>query len=165
MSGSRWYPAYIGLGSNLSNPSQQIDSAFDRLGDIPDSTLIRRSSLYRSAPFGGVEQADFMNAAASLLTKLDAQSLLAQLQQIEAQFGRVRDATRWGPRIIDLDLLVYSNHDINDDNLTVPHPGIAERNFVLLPLLEIAPDLSISGLGRLSTLDVQLDEPEISKIA
>ncbi len=160
-----WRPAYVGLGSNLDGPAQQVESAFARLDDIPDSQLVSRSSLYRSAPFGGIEQPDFVNAVAALLTQLSAHDLLMELQRIEREQGRVRGETRWGPRVLDLDLLVYSDLTIEDDVLIVPHPGIGERNFVLLPLVEIAPYLVIPGLGVVSNIDVIAGEPSISRIA
>ena len=160
-----WRPAYIGLGSNLDSPGRQIEAAFDLLEEIPDSRLIERSSLYRSAPYGGVEQPDFVNAVAALLTKLSAVELLAHLQQIERVRGRERGGLRWGPRVLDLDLLVYSNEVIEDPDLRVPHPGIAERNFVLLPMREFAPDLVIPGLGRVGKISVNEQEPRLSRIA
>jgi 2-amino-4-hydroxy-6-hydroxymethyldihydropteridine diphosphokinase len=160
----RWIPAYVGLGSNLNGPARQIEVAFGLLSEIRATRLIKRSSLYRSVPFGGVEQPDFVNAAASILTQLTAQELLLELQRIETERGRDRGEVRWGPRVLDLDLLVYSSQDIDEPGLNVPHPGIGERNFVLLPLGEIAPELSIPGLGRLSKLDVDSIEPRISRI-
>jgi 2-amino-4-hydroxy-6-hydroxymethyldihydropteridine diphosphokinase len=159
-----WFPAYIGLGSNLDGPARQLEIAFELLGDMRDTRLIRQSSLYRSAPFGGVEQPDFVNAAASLLTQLSAQGLLLELQRIENERGRERGEVRWGPRVLDLDLLVYSNQEIDEPGLSVPHPGIGERNFVLLPLREIAPELDIPGLGRISRMDADSIEPGISRI-
>ena len=159
-----WYPAYIGLGSNLHGPARQLQAAIEMLGRLTRTRLIAQSSLYRSAPFGGIEQPDFMNAAASVLTQLSAQELLAELQQIEVRRGRDRDEVRWGPRVLDLDLLVYGGMTIADPDLTVPHPGIAERNFVLLPLQEIAPDIVIPGLGRLASLPVNVHEPQIERL-
>ena len=162
---SHWWPAYVGLGSNLQGPAAQLDCAFDRLSGISKTRLVSRSSLYRSAPLGGIEQPDFVNAVAALLTRLSARQLLTELQQIENQHGRERNDVRWGPRVLDLDLLVYSDKTINEPDLTVPHSGIAERNFVLLPLREVAPALNIAGLGRIDTIPVNLDEPKISRIA
>ncbi len=159
-----WFPAYIGMGSNLHGPARQLESAFELLASIPDTRLVRQSSLYRSAPFGGVEQPDFVNAVAAVLTQLSAARLLRELQRIEAERGRERGDVRWGPRVLDLDLLVYADQRMDDPELTVPHPGIAERNFVLLPLQEIAPALSIPGLGQVMKLQVNLDEPSISRI-
>ena len=161
---NHWKPAYIGLGSNLDGPARQLEVAFELLGKIRVTRLIKSSTLYRSAPFGGVEQPDFVNATASLLTQLTAQELLLELQRIENERGRDRGVVRWGPRVLDLDLLVYSNQTIDEPGLCVPHPGIGERNFVLLPLGEIAPELSIPGLGLLSRIDAKSIEPGISRI-
>ena len=159
-----WYPAYVGLGSNLQGPAGQVQTAFELLAAMPATRLIARSSLYRSAPYGGVEQPEFVNAAAALLTQLSARRLLIELKQIESRRGRDGDEVRWGPRVIDLDLLVYSSETIADDGLVVPHPGITERNFVLLPLRELAPELVIPGIGRLASLPVNASEPRIEKI-
>jgi 2-amino-4-hydroxy-6-hydroxymethyldihydropteridine diphosphokinase len=161
---SHWLPAYIGLGSNLNEPVRQLEEALQLLKALPSTRLVRHSSLYRTAPYGGVSQPDFVNAVAAVLTQLRAPALLRELQKIEKARGRKRGAVRWGPRILDLDLLVYSGDLINERDLIVPHPGIAERNFVLLPLLEIAPDLRIPGLGRVSSLNINLVEPAISRI-
>jgi len=162
---TRWRPAYVGLGSNLQGPSGQLESAIEALSTIDRTRLIRRSALYRSAPFGGIEQPDYVNAAAALLTSLDPWQLLEELQKIELRRGRQRDGVRWGPRVIDLDLLVFANRSIDEPDLVVPHPGIAERNFVLLPLKEIAPGLVIPGLGPVVNLPVSMDEPHIERIA
>ncbi len=160
-----WRPAYVGLGSNLDRPGRQIEAAFEFLQEIPETRLIARSSLYRSAPFGGVEQPDFVNAAAALLTRLTAQELLGKFQEIERTRGRERDRKRWGPRVLDLDLLVFSGQVIKEPDLSVPHPRIAERNFVLLPLRDLAPDLVIPGLGRVASICVNEQEPRITRIA
>ncbi len=160
----RWYPAYVGLGSNLQGPERQLEDAFELLAGILRTRLIKKSSLYRSAPFGGVEQPDFVNAAAALMTRLSAAELLIELQRIENERGRERGDVQWGPRVLDLDLLVYSNQKINDHDLIVPHPGIGERNFVLLPLGEVAPGLIIPGLGHIERLNVSFSEPAISRI-
>ncbi len=162
--GNRWLPAYVGLGSNLQGPARQLENTFELLDEISDTRLIRRSALYRSAPFGGVEQPDFANAVAALLTRLSAQTLLGELQRIETERGRERGAIQWGPRILDLDLLVYSSQTIDTPGLTIPHPGISERNFVLLPLVDVAPDLNIPGLGPIRSLEVSLGNPAISRI-
>ncbi len=165
MSDGVWSPAYIGLGSNLDGPARQIDAAFEALATLPETRLISRSGLYRSAPFGGVEQADFVNAAAALLTRLGARELLVELKRIERARGREPGGVRWGPRVLDLDLLVYAGLTIDEPDFTLPHPGIAERNFVLLPLAELAPDLHVPGLGRLAGIPVNLHEPRIERIA
>jgi 2-amino-4-hydroxy-6-hydroxymethyldihydropteridine diphosphokinase len=160
-----WYPAYVGLGSNLQGPARQLQAAIEMLGLLARTRLTAQSSMYRSAPFGGIEQPDFMNAVVSLLTQLSAREFLAELQQIEVRRGRDSDEVRWGPRVLDLDLLVYGGATIEEPDLIVPHPGIAERNFVLLPLQEIAPELVIPGLGRLASLPVNVHEPQIERIA
>ncbi|MEO1202355.1 MAG: 2-amino-4-hydroxy-6-hydroxymethyldihydropteridine diphosphokinase, partial [Pseudomonadota bacterium] len=138
--------------------------AFEALDALPGTRLIAQSGLYRSAPFGGVEQADFINAAAALLTKLDAPDLLLELKAIERARGREPGGVRWGPRVLDLDLLVYASVEIDEPDLKLPHPGIAERNFVLLPLSELAPDLHVPGLGRLAGIPVNRNEPRIERI-
>jgi len=159
------YPAYVGIGSNLQGPARQVENAAALLAEIPGTRLIATSSLYRSAAFGGIEQPDFVNAVAAVLTTLSPADLLGELQAIENRQGRERGEARWGPRVIDLDLLVYSGEIIESAELSLPHPGIGERNFVLLPLVEIAPDLVIPGLGRVASIPVNLDEPSISRIA
>lgn len=156
--------AYIGLGSNLDDPVGQVQQAFEALATLPESRLIGRSSLYRSTPFGPVEQPDFVNAVALLATSLSATDLLQQLQQIEREQGRLSGGVRWGPRVIDLDVLLYGDAEINSATLTVPHPGITERNFVLLPLRELSPELVMPKLGRVSDIVVNESSPEISRI-
>ncbi len=160
-----WYPAYVGIGSNLQGPSRQVEAAAALLAEVPGTRLVAVSSLYRSAAFGGVEQPDFVNAVAAILTTLSPAALLQALQAVETRQGRERGATRWGPRVIDLDLLVYSREKIDSPELTLPHPGIGERNFVLLPLGDIAPDLVIPDLGRVADIPVNMNEPGISRIA
>jgi len=155
--------AFVGLGSNLDDPERQINRALELLDNIERTDLIARSSLYRSAPFGSVAQPDFINAVACLRSTLAPMALLNELQCIERSSGRKR-GVRWGPRTLDLDLLVFGDQEIDQKGLTLPHPGIAERNFVLLPLIEIAPRLIIPGLGRVSELAVDRDEPHISRI-
>ena len=143
--------AYIGLGGNLDNPEAQVIRAFDELDQIPRTRCLDRSRLYVSQPMGPDEQPDFINAAASLSTHLGAHALLEELQRIEQAHGRVR-TKRWGPRTLDLDLLLYADRVIETPDLTVPHPGMHERIFVLLPLRDIAPHLTIPGRGALSAL-------------
>jgi 2-amino-4-hydroxy-6-hydroxymethyldihydropteridine diphosphokinase len=156
--------AYIGIGSNLEDPIQQVGRAFERLASVPDSQLLGQSSLYRSAPFGPVEQPEFVNAVALLATSLSAFDLLEQLQNIECLQGRTPGGVRWGPRVIDLDLLLYGDEEVESAKLTIPHPGIAERNFVLLPLRELSPNLMIPKLGPVSDIAVSASEPGISRI-
>ena len=155
----------VGLGSNLDGPARQIGTAFDMLEAIVQTRVVARSALYRSSPLGGIEQPDFVNAAALLETALGVREFLEQLQEIERARGRERGEIHWGPRVLDLDLLAYGGLSIDEPGLTVPHPGIAVRNFVLLPLREIAPDFEIPGLGRVRELPVNESEPRISKIA
>jgi 2-amino-4-hydroxy-6-hydroxymethyldihydropteridine diphosphokinase len=150
--GTVWTPAYIAVGSNLDEPAQQVAAAFDKLATLDRSRLVLRSKLYRSAPLGPQNQPDFVNAAAGMLTQLPAHELLAQLKQLEAAQGRAQPIERWGPRRIDLDILVYGGERISERGLTVPHAGIAERAFVLVPLRDIAPDLNVPGHGRVRDL-------------
>jgi 2-amino-4-hydroxy-6-hydroxymethyldihydropteridine diphosphokinase len=161
---THWYPAYIGIGSNLQGPARQVEAAAGLLGEQSGIRVEATSSLYRSAAFGGIEQPDFVNAVAAVLTTFTAPELLTELKAIENRQGRDNDEVRWGPRVIDLDLLAYSGQKIDEPALTVPHPGIGERNFVLLPLGEVAPDLVIPGLGRVADIPVNMDEPSISRI-
>lgn len=159
-----WRPAYVGVGSNLDVPRRQVETALDELASLPETRLVGRSHLYRSAPLGGADQPEYVNAAAALLTRLDAPALLAALHSLERDRGRERGEVRWASRVLDLDLLVYSTLSIEMPGLVVPHPGIAERNFVLLPLCELAPDLEIPGLGRVAAIDVDEREPRIERI-
>ncbi len=138
-----WYPAYVAVGSNLDDPIAKVTAAFETLAGLPDTRLAARSGLYRSRPFGPVEQPDFINAVAGLLTRLDPHRLLASLLEIERVFGRRRDHQKWGPRELDLDLLLHGGLRIDDKDLSLPHPGMHERNFVLYPLAEIAPSLRL----------------------
>ena len=148
----RWVPAYVALGSNLDQPQSQVARAFEALASLPDTRLLLRSSCYRSRPFGPVEQPDFVNAAAALLTQLDAHALLRELKALETSLGRATPVVRWGPRLIDLDLLVHGHTRVSDETLTLPHPGIAERDFVLVPLAEICPTLDVPGVGKVGRL-------------
>jgi 2-amino-4-hydroxy-6-hydroxymethyldihydropteridine diphosphokinase len=155
----------VGLGSNLDGPASQVETAFGMLAAIDRTELVVKSSLYRSTPLGGIEQPDFVNAAALLTTGLAPRAFLEELQAIELARGRERGEVQWGPRVIDLDLLAYDGLSFDEPGLTLPHPGIAARNFVLLPLREIAPDFRIPGLGRVGDLPVHTSEPRISRIA
>ncbi len=144
--------AYVGLGSNLNDPVQQVQVALAALSDLPETRCVRHSSLYRSAPLGQADQPDYINAVAMLDTRLSARQLLTELQAMERIHGRVRGAERWGPRTLDLDILLYGDMQLESEELTVPHPRLAERSFVLYPLCEIAPDLEIPGLGSVQQL-------------
>jgi 2-amino-4-hydroxy-6-hydroxymethyldihydropteridine diphosphokinase len=149
---ARWAPAYVGLGSNLDDPIQQVRTAFDRLAKVPRSRLLLRSSLYRTKPFGAVVQPAFINAVAGLLTQLTPEEMLAELRAIELTMGRAPPRERWGPRRIDLDLLVLGAEERATAELTLPHPGIAERDFVLLPFDEVAAEARVPRLGRVRAL-------------
>lgn len=165
MAATRWIPAYVALGSNLDDPRAQLARAFAALEDLRASRLIARSSVYRSPPLGPVAQPDFLNAVAGMLTTLDAADLLAELKSLEDRLGRARPVVRWGPRRIDLDLLVHGTAHILEPGLRVPHPGIAERAFVLAPLAEIAPDLDVPGVGRVSTLAARVNRAGLERAA
>ena len=149
--------AYIGLGSNLDEPGAQVERALCELDALPLTRLVARSRLYRTAPWGGIAQPDFINAVARLETGLDAQALMRALLTIERRAGRRRDGERNGPRVLDLDLLLYGDQRIADADLQVPHPRLHERAFVLVPLAEIAPDLAVPGQGRLGELLARVD--------
>lgn len=139
--------AFIGLGSNLQEPLGQLDRAFIAIANLPGTRLLRKSSLYRSAPVGCVDQPDFINAVAQIETALSPQSLLQSLLQIEHLHGRER-SFRNAPRTLDLDVLLYDDLRLHEHGLTIPHPQMHLRAFVLQPLLEIAADMVIPGVGR-----------------
>ena len=135
--------SYIGIGSNQAQPIEQAKQAITALSNIKDTQLLMCSSLYRSAPMGPQDQPDYINAVAKLETTLSALELLDALQVIEQEQGRERKALRWGPRTLDLDILLYANEEIENDRLTIPHYGMKDREFVLYPLFEIAPTLQM----------------------
>jgi 2-amino-4-hydroxy-6-hydroxymethyldihydropteridine diphosphokinase len=144
---------WIGLGSNLQEPERQVSAAIGELAALPESRLQAASRLYRTAPVGPSGQPDYVNAAARLETRLTPQALLAELHRIELAHGRRRDGTRWGPRILDLDILIYGDARIDEPGLTIPHPEMARRAFVLVPLADVAPlDLAVPGVGILAEL-------------
>ena len=147
-----WQPAYIGLGSNLSDPAQQVRQALRALADLPQTLCVASSRLYGSRPMGPVTQPDFVNAVAGLVTQLPALELLRQLRKLEGEAGRPAVHEHWGPRVIDLDLLVFGREQRTSPELVLPHPGVVERNFVLYPLADIAPDLEVPGYGRVREL-------------
>ena len=138
--------AYIGIGSNLDDPQAQVNRAFDELALLPRTRLVKRSSLYRSAPVGYQAQPDFVNAAAAIETRLTPGELLRALQRIEARHGRSRSFAN-APRTLDLDLLLYGDDQIAEPDLVVPHPRLHERAFVLRPLTELDAALRIPGHG------------------
>ena len=154
--------AFVGIGSNLEGPGTQVRAAIEALDGIARTRCVAASRRYRNPPMGPADQPDYVNAVAALETDLDPHALLVRLQGLEAAAGRVRSGRRWGPRPLDLDLLVYADHQINDAVLTVPHPGIARRAFVLVPWAEIAPEWWVTGLGRVSELAAALDPDELT---
>jgi 2-amino-4-hydroxy-6-hydroxymethyldihydropteridine diphosphokinase len=137
--------AWIGLGSNLGQTESNLIRALQALDDLPETLILRVSSAYLTPPWGGIDQDDFLNAVCELATALAPQALLKALLEIEEALGRVRDGPRWGPRVLDLDLLVFDDRVVRTPRLTLPHPRLHERAFVLVPLHEIAPDLIIPG--------------------
>jgi len=145
--------AFIGLGANLNHPVAQIERAIAAIAALPHTDLLRRSGLYGSRPMGPADQPDYVNAVAQVDTRLPPEDLLTALLAIERQQGRERSpAQRNGPRTLDLDLLLHGDAVRADPALTLPHPGAHERDFVLLPLAEIAPDLVIPGHGAVRDL-------------
>jgi 2-amino-4-hydroxy-6-hydroxymethyldihydropteridine diphosphokinase len=143
--------AYIGIGSNLNAPVDQVRQAILELERIPNTCNVVCSPLYLSAPLGPTDQPDYINAVAGIETSLSPNALLNALQDIEQRHGRVRNV-RWGPRTLDLDLLLYDDLRQNDSALILPHPRMHERIFVLQPLRDIAPELAIPGLGKIEQL-------------
>ncbi len=157
--------AFIGIGSNLADPVQQVLAAKLQLQQLRDSELLAYSSLYETEPVGDIEQEDFINAVACLRTRLDPMDLLLELQAIEHAFYRNRETEqKWGPRTIDLDILLYDNVHQNDSHLTIPHPEMHKRLFVLMPLREITNDLYIPGLGSLDYMIQNAPKLRIKKL-
>ncbi len=155
--------AYIGLGSNLDTPLQQLHLALEALHQLPESGLTATSSVYTSQPVGPQDQPDFLNMAVALETTLDPLQLLDYLLQIEDQQGRVRERT-WGPRTLDLDLLLYADQTINHPRLSVPHPEIANRDFVLTPLLELDASLTLPSGTPLQALHNQCPDGGLTRL-
>jgi len=154
---------FIGLGSNLADPVEQVMTAVKALQLLPDTKVIRSSSLYASPPMGPQDQPDYTNAVVALDTTLSAHELLDQLQIIEQQHGRERNR-HWGERTLDLDLLIYGDRIIDDERLQVPHPGIPLRSFVLYPLQEIVTELMIPGMGTIEQLCRQCPLDDLRRI-
>lgn len=155
--------AYIGLGSNLENPVEQVKSALLELDMLPQTRLLQQSSLYQSAPMGPANQPDYINAVAALETRLAADELLSALQGLEMSHQRVRKE-RWGPRTLDLDLLLYGDQSISSEHLVVPHPGLGERLFVLRPLFEIAPVLVLPNNQAVAELLDECSEDGLQRL-
>ncbi|MBS3786223.1 MAG: 2-amino-4-hydroxy-6-hydroxymethyldihydropteridine diphosphokinase [Gammaproteobacteria bacterium] len=148
---------YIGIGSNLAEPVQQVKAGFNALAGLPQTTLLQTSRLYGNPPMGPVPQPDYVNAVAAIDTGYAPDVLLQALKAIENQAGRDLNGQRWGPRPLDLDILLYGDSQYRSDTLSIPHPGMPERAFVLYPLAEIAPELMIPGMGLLSDLIKKVD--------
>jgi len=158
--------AYVGLGSNLDDPSHQVTRALKELDGLPMSRCLRHSSLYRTRPLGPQDQPDYINAVAVLATALTPEALLDALQELEYRHRRVRHGPRWGPRTLDLDLLLYGRQQLANARLVVPHPELTRRSFVLLPLAEVAPrELEIPGCGSLTDWLAQISDDGVRKLA
>ncbi len=156
--------AYVGIGSNLNDPELQVSSAMAQLDAIDECAVIARSSLYVTAPVGFSNQPDFVNAACALKTKLSAIDLLDFMLDVESRIGRVRTHLPNRPRIIDLDLLLYGDQVMCTDKLTLPHPRMHKRHFVLAPLAEIDPDIAVPGLGAVADLLVKSADQKVVRI-
>jgi 2-amino-4-hydroxy-6-hydroxymethyldihydropteridine diphosphokinase len=155
---------YIGLGSNLSNPAEQVKQAIIDVAKIPHSTIAATSSIYLSRPMGPQDQDDYINAVLALETELVPLDLLDALQAIENKAGRVRKENRWGARILDLDILLFGDNVINNDRLTVPHYGMKEREFVLVPLAEIASHHILPCKNLVATLAAEINTNGLIKL-
>jgi len=153
--------AWLGLGANLQQPVLQLKEAVKRLGQMAGIEVSQVSSFYRTPPWGDVQQDDFVNAVLQIETSLDPLDLLQCMQSIENDMGRQRSGNRWGPRLIDIDLLLFGDQIINGKALRVPHPHMHERAFVLLPLAELDEELEIRGHGTVGSLLAHLDCSEI----
>ncbi|WP_159817689.1 2-amino-4-hydroxy-6-hydroxymethyldihydropteridine diphosphokinase [Colwellia sp. 20A7] len=157
--------AYIGLGSNLSEPIEQVKNAIKAIENITRSTVISVSSLYLSKPMGPQDQDDYINAVLCLETSLSAIELLDALQTIENEFGRVRKENRWGARILDLDIILFGNQVINSERLIIPHYGMTEREFVLIPLAEISPLLQLPNGQKITFLSQKISANSMIKLS
>lgn len=155
---------YIGIGSNLETPVEQVRRAQRALAGLPRTRLLALSPLYRNPAVGPGEQPDYVNAVAAIDTQLPPRALLEALQAIEVAQGRVRGTVRWQPRTLDLDLLVYGDRVIDEDGLSVPHPNMRERAFVLRPLADLAPGLEVPGLGSVAALLSDVSQAELRRI-
>lgn len=156
--------AWLGLGANLQQPAEQLRQALNNLGKVEEIEILNVSSFYRTPPWGDQEQDGFINAVVQIETSLDAMALLQLGQSIENDMGRQRSGRRWGPRLIDIDLLLYGNQKTQSDELELPHPRMHERAFVLIPLSEIDPMLSIPGRGVVGELQKALDCSDIDRL-
>lgn len=155
---------FIGLGANLAEPLTQLRQAVQALSRLPGSRLVACSPLYQSSPMGPADQPDYLNAVAALDTALAPHALLDELQRIEREQGRVRKAERWGPRTLDLDLLLYGSLSTQDARLTLPHYGMKSRAFVLLPLADLAPELVLPCGTSLAELVARCDRTGLHRL-
>lgn len=163
MSRAVWRPAYVAIGSNLQDPQRQVCAAFGHIAMLPATRLQAKSALYVTQPMGPQDQPNYINAVAGVLTQLNARELLDALLQVERQMGRDR-RERWGPRVIDLDLIWMAGQCVDEPDLQVPHPGVSDRNFVLYPLADIAPSLKIPAHGTVSVLKARVDVAGIQRL-
>ena len=158
--------AFVGLGGNLGDVETTLVEALWAIDGLPQTSIRAQSALYRSKPWGRGDQPDFLNGAVELQTRMTPRVLLEHLLAIEERFGRVRaKEDRWGPRTLDLDVLVFGEEVIDESGLHVPHPRLHERAFVLVPLAEIAPSLHIVGQGKVSDLLAQVDASGIEAVS
>ena len=156
--------AYIAIGSNLASPLEQVNAAIQALGEIPQSRIVALSSFYRTPPLGPQDQPDYLNAAVALETSLAPEALLDHTQRIELQQGRVRKAERWGPRTLDLDIMLFGDAVINTERLTVPHYDMKNREFVIVPLYDIAQDLVLPEGEKVANLVKAFENHQMYKI-
>jgi 2-amino-4-hydroxy-6-hydroxymethyldihydropteridine diphosphokinase len=157
--------AFVGIGGNVGDVQITLEEALWALDSMPQTSIRAQSRMYRTPPWGNTEQPPFINAVVELQTRLTPRVLLDQLLDIEIRFGRDRaEGEKWGPRELDLDLLLYGEEQLDELGMHVPHPHLHERAFVLVPLAEIAPDLEIAGVGRVSELVARVDTAGIEAI-
>ncbi|BET40933.1 2-amino-4-hydroxy-6-hydroxymethyldihydropteridine diphosphokinase [Atlantibacter hermannii] len=154
---------YIAIGSNLASPLEQVNAALAALAEIPDSQIVAVSPFYRTPPLGPQDQPDYLNAAVALDTDLAPETLLDHTQRIELQQGRERKAHRWGPRTLDLDIMLFGDRQIATPRLTVPHYDMKNRAFMLLPLVHIAPDVCFPDGVKVANILANLDPSGISR--
>lgn len=155
---------YLGLGANLNAPREQLNNAILALQTLPHCEFICASHHYASKPMGPQDQPDYVNAVAAIKTTLLPEQLLDLTQKIELEHGRVRKEERWGPRTLDIDILLFGNQVINTERLTVPHYGLTEREFVVYPLLEIAPDITLPTGEKLTDIAATLALNELQQL-
>ncbi len=154
-------PVWLALGSNLADPLQQVQNALDALAAIPQTRVVAVSSFYRTPPYGPQDQPDYLNAVVELATALQPDALLDHTQRVEQEQGRVRKDHRWGPRTLDLDILLFDRQTLASDRLTVPHYDMHNRAFMLVPLLEIAPAITLPNGTPVASLLAPLDCSQI----